>query len=133
MSEFERIHEVAYKCKQLAFLNDVEYIICENVFFSGNAKTGITLSKLQGAIGYVAIELDKQIELLTPSQARKLLMNNGKAKKEEVANFIRENYIDIGEYSDKNVKTKGIKKSSDIYDSLAVAFAWMKKYKLNNK
>lgn len=129
--EFIRIYKIAVKCKELALEYKVDYIICENQFFGTNPKTGLTLSKLLGAVGYIAIESNIPIELITPAQGRKMLMNNGKAKKEEVANFIKENYIDIGEYSDKTIKTKGIQKTSDMYDSMAVGFAFIKKWKLN--
>lgn len=86
-----------------------------------------------GAIIYVCQELEVQFELLTPTQARKILTGDGKLKKDGVAEYIRQNYIDIGEYSDKEIKSKGITKTSDIYDSLAISLAWNKRNKLNEK
>ena len=71
--------------------------------------------------------------MLAPTTTRKILLGDGKAKKEQVANYIRENIIDIGEYSDKENKTKGIKKTSDIYDSICLAFSYLKKYILDRK
>lgn len=133
MDEFHRIHYIVNEIEKLIVDKQIDVIVCENQFFGGNARTGLTLSKLLGAVIYICIKHDRQIELLTPTQARKLLMDNGKAKKEEVAEYIRKEYEDIGEYSDKERKTKGIKKTSDIYDSMAVSFAWLKRYNLNNK
>lgn len=132
-TEFERMYIVANKCKELIEEYDVDYVICENSFFGDNARTGITLARLLGSVAYITIEAEKTLELITPTSARKLLLGNGKSTKEDVCDFIREKYVDIGEYSNKEIKTKGIKKTSDIYDSFAVSFSWLKKYKLNEK
>ena len=82
-----------------------------------------------GAVIYVCRELDVQFELLSPTQARKILTGDGKLKKEQMANYIRENYIDLGEFIDRNCKAK----NSDIYDSFVISLAWLKQYRLNNK
>ena len=132
-TEFERIYIIANEIKELIEVNSVDVVVAENQFFGGNARTGLTLSKLMGAIIYVCQELEVQFELLTPTQARKILTGDGKLKKDGVAKYIRENYIDIGEYSDKEIKTKDIKKTSDIYDSFAISFAWNKQNNLNEK
>ena len=82
-----------------------------------------------GAIIYICMESEVKVELLTPTQARKLLSGDGRLKKEQIANFIRENYIDLGEFSGKAGKGK----NSDLYDSLVVSFAWNKQNNLNEK
>ena len=128
-TEFERIYIIANEIKELIEVNSVDVVVAENQFFGGNARTGLTLSKLMGAIIYVCMESEVKIELLTPTQARKLLSGDGKLKKEQIANFIRENYIDLGEFSDKAGKGK----NSDLYDSLVVSLAWNKQNNLNEK
>ena len=132
-TEFERIYIFANEIIELIEVNSVDVVVIEDQYYSKNPKTGLTLSKLMGAIIYVCQELEVQFELLTPTQARKILTGDGKLKKDGVAKYIRENYIDIGEYSDKEIKTKGIKKTSDIYDSFAISFAWNKQNYLNEK
>ena len=132
-TEQERIHIIAAKVRELIRDYKVDVVVAENQFFGGNAKTGLTLSKLLGAVMYVSIEEGKEVQLLTPSQCRKILLGDGKSTKEDVAQYIRENYIDLGVYSNKKVKTKGIEKNSDLYDSLCVSLAWLKRYKLNEK
>ena len=82
-----------------------------------------------GAVIYVCRELDVQFELLSPTQARKILTGDGKLKKEQMANYIRENYIDLGEFIDRNCKAK----NSDMYDSLVISLAWLKQHKLKDK
>ena len=128
-TEFERIYIIANEIRELIEVNSVDVVVAENQFFGGNARTGLTLSKLMGAIIYVCMESEVKIELLTPTQARKLLSGDGKLKKEQIANFIRENYIDLGEFSDKAGKGK----NSDLYDSLVVSLAWNKQNNLNEK
>lgn len=124
---------IAQKCKKLILKYEVDYVVCENSFFGNNANTGIKLARLLGSVSYVVIEMRKTIELLSPSQARRILAGDGKMTKEQVANYIRENYIDLGEYCNKSVKSKGLKKNTDQYDSLCVSLAWLKKYKLDKK
>ena len=128
-TEFERMQIVANEIKKLIETNSIDVIVVEDQFFAKNPKTGLTLARLMGCIIYVCMEADVKIELLTPTQARKILLGQGKSTKEDVAKFIRENYIDLGEFSDKQGKDK----TSDIYDSLAISLAWNKKNNLNNK
>jgi crossover junction endodeoxyribonuclease RuvC len=128
-TEFERMYIVAKEIKELIEVNSIEVVVVEDQFFAKNPKTGLTLARLMGCIIYICKELEVSIELLTPTQARKILLGVGKSTKEDVAKFIRENYIDIGEFSDKNGKDK----TSDIYDSFVVSLAWNKKNNLNNK
>ena len=128
-TEFERIQIIANEVKEIIEINSVDVVVIEDQYFSKNPKTGLTLSKLMGAIIYICMESEVKIELLTPTQARKLLSGDGKLKKEQIANFIRENYIDLGEFSDKAGKGK----NSDLYDSLVVSLAWNKQNNLNEK
>lgn len=128
-TEFERMQMVANEIKKIIEENNVGTVVVEGQFFSKNGKTGLTLARLMGCIIYVCMELGVKIESLTPTQARKILLGQGKSTKEDVAEFIRENYLDVGEFSDK----QGKKKTSDIYDSLALSLAWNKKNNLNNK
>ena len=109
--------------------NSVNIVVAEDQFFSKNPKTGLTLSRLMGAIIYVCMELEVKLELLSSTNARRILLGNGKGTKSDMANWIRENYIDLGEFIDRGCKAK----NSDKYDSLAVLLAFLKKYKLDKK
>ena len=124
-----RIYKIANKIKELIKEHNVNVAVLENSFFGKNPNTGLKLARLCGAVFYVCVECGVKVEMLAPTTTRKILLGDGKAKKDKVATFIRENHIDVGEYSDK----KGKGKTSDLYDSLALSFAYLKKYKLNNK
>lgn len=119
---------IFYICKELAKLILTYYvskIAIEEQFMARNSKTILSLRKMLGAIMYLVCDMGLELDYLYPTTVRKLLLDNGKAKKEEVAKYIRENIMDLGEYSDKS----GKKKTSDIYDATAIALAYNKKLK----
>ena len=119
---------IFYICKELAkkmIDNKVNRVVIEEQFMARNSKTVLSLRKMLGAIMYLVYEMGLELNYLYPTTVRKLLLNNGKAKKEEVAKYIRGNVIDIGEYSDR----AGKKKTSDIYDATAIVVAYDKKIK----
>lgn len=99
---------------------DVSIIGVENQFISGRTSTIMVLRKLLGAVCRMAYhECKLDIEYIAPTSVKKTITGSGRAKKDEVANIIREKVIDIGEYSDKAGKNK----TSDIYDAIAVALS----------
>ena len=123
---------IFYICKEISkkiINNKVTKIVIEEQFMARNSKTVLSLRKMLGAIMYLIYEMGLELDYIYPTTVRKLVLNNGKAKKEEVAKYIRDNIIDIGEYSDK----AGKKKTSDIYDATAIVIAYDKKLKSKNK
>lgn len=124
-SEDFRICAITDRLKEVIQKYNIECIVLEEQFMSKNSKTVLSLRKMLGSIMYMAIHNKVQVEYLYPSTTRKLLMDNGKARKEDVASYIQENYIDIGEYTDKTGKNK----TSDMYDALALGIAYYKKEK----
>lgn len=130
-SEFERIYTIAIGIKKIIEENSINLVVCEDQYVNFNPKTALTLSRLLGAIIYVCEELKVQIELISPTSARRILLGKGNSTKKDVAFFINENYINLGEYSDKQTKTQ--EKNSDIFDALCVSLAWLKKYILDRK
>lgn len=124
-NEDARIFHICKNLLKIMIDNKVEKVAIEEQFMSKNSRTVLSLRKMLGAIMYAVFDLGIDIDYLYPTTIRKLLLDNGKAKKEEVATYIRKNIIDVGEYSDK----AGKKKTSDIYDAIAVAVADNKKIK----
>ena len=124
---------IANEINKLIKEYDVTVAVLENSYFGKNPNTGLKLARLCGSVFYVCVDNKILIEMIAPTTVRKALLGDGKAKKEQVANYINENIINIGEYSDKEIKSKGIKKTSDIFDSIALSFSYLKKYQLNKK
>lgn len=99
---------------------EIDILAVENQFISPRANTIMILRKLLGAVCRMSYkEYGLEVMYIAPTSVKKFITGSGKAKKDDVAKVIRENYIDIGEYSDST----GKKKTSDIYDAISVAIA----------
>lgn len=125
IDEDERIFYITNELSNIIDRNYITVAVMESQFIGNNAKTGMQLSRLRGSIMYMIKSKGINIKYLTPSEIRKILMNNGSATKEEVAEYIREYYKDdqnvqdLGEFNDKANKSK----NSDIYDALSIGLA----------
>ncbi|HBF6090131.1 TPA: crossover junction endodeoxyribonuclease RuvC, partial [Clostridioides difficile] len=113
--------------QEIITTHNIQIVLVEDQFTSRNSKTILSLRKLLGAIMRTVKLNNIEIEYMYPVSIRKYLMNNGKAKKEEVAAYVRENIIDIGEYIDRTCKAK----TSDIYDAIALGIAYLNKLDTN--
>lgn len=124
-----RIYNICNKCKELIEIYNISKIVVENQYVSINKNTALKLSKLLGAIMYLSQITNCEFDSITPSEARSILIGNGKGTKEDVASYICEYYEDnkiidsIGPYSDKSNKSK----TSDIYDAISIGMAYIKK------
>lgn len=128
-SDEKRMHYIANTLKKLAEEYDISYLAIENTYTGINPKTSTSLARLCGFVCQALMSYKKTIVIgiYMPSTIRKGVIGVGNATKERVANYIRENYIDIGEYSDK--QTKEIEKTSDIYDAIVTGLYMYKKMK----
>ena len=123
MKEEDRICKITNNLKKIIEKYKIEKVVMENQFFGKNPKTLMQLSRLRGAITYMARMMECDLFYLTPAEARKALMGNGSAKKIDIANYIRANIVDLGEFIDDKCKAK----NSDVYDSIAIAIAFLNK------
>lgn len=130
-TEEERLHIIGKKIDELIKEYKVTDVCVEASYKSVNIKTTQQLAKLLGISMYLSVDNDIKVTTVNPSTARKSILGNGSAKKEDVAKYIQNNYWDIGEYSDK--QTKSIKKTSDVYDSMLLGLWFLKQHKLNEK
>lgn len=128
-NEDNRIYYIASTINELIKQYNIDTICIENQYIGRNPKTGLTLSKAKGSVVYVGLDNNVDIHYLQPTKIRKLLNNKGGSDKELISLYIRRNYIDIGEFSDKTGKSK----TSDIYDAIGVAIAFMKINGINIK
>ena len=123
-----RVNEIVVKLFYIAEKYHVKHIILEDGFLGANAKTGIQLATLRGAIIGVFKFNKYNVHHMLPAQIRKLLGCGGNAKKEQVAQEIIKLYLNndklnaIGPYSDKQNKNK----TSDIYDAISIGLAFIK-------
>ncbi|MCC0662483.1 crossover junction endodeoxyribonuclease RuvC [Clostridioides sp. ZZV15-6597] len=122
-TEDERMCHICNAIQEIITSHNIQIVLVEDQFTSRNSKTILSLRKLLGAIMRTVKLNNIEIEYMYPVSIRKYLMNSGKAKKEEVAVYVRENIIDIGEYIDRTCKAK----TSDIYDAIALGIAYLNK------
>ncbi|EOY7170407.1 crossover junction endodeoxyribonuclease RuvC [Clostridioides difficile] len=126
-TEDERMCHICNTIQELIITYNIQIVLVEDQFTSRNSKTILSLRKLLGSIMRTVKLNNIEIEYMYPVSIRKYLMNSGKAKKEEVAAYVRENIIDIGEYIDRTCKAK----TSDIYDAIALGIAYLNKLNTN--
>ncbi|HBF2862347.1 TPA: crossover junction endodeoxyribonuclease RuvC [Clostridioides difficile] len=126
-TEDERMCYICNTIQEIITTHNIQIVLVEDQFTSRNSKTILSLRKLLGAIMRTVKLNNIEIEYMYPVSIRKYLMNSGKVKKEEVAIYVRENIIDIGEYVDRTCKAK----TSDIYDAIALGIAYLNKLNTN--
>ena len=127
-SEDERIYYLCTIIDELSRKYNITDFVIEDQFIGNNARTGLTLSKVKGAVIFIAMKNKAHIHHLKPTEVRKYLMNMGSASKQRVASYIKENYYDVGDFEDKYNK----RKTDDMYDALACGIALLKKLKYLN-
>lgn len=130
-TEEERLYIIGKRIDELIKEYDVTDICVEASYKSVNVRTTQQLSRLLGVSMYLSVDNNINITTVNPSTARKSILGNGSAKKEEVCFYIQDNHWNIGEYSDKQTKT--VQKTSDVYDSMLLGLWFLKQHKLNNK
>lgn len=107
--------------------NNIKIVLMEDIYGSKNVKTLITLARLSGRIEECLIALGCEVLYMKTSSVRSKLIN-GKCSKEDIANFIIDNFKEnkkireLGVFNDRQCKGK----NSDIYDSIANLISYFK-------
>lgn len=130
-SEDKRIYYLCNIIDELTKKYNITDYVIEDQYIGNNPRTGLTLSKVKGAVIYIGMNNNIKIHHMKPTEVRMHLMGNGRGNsgKKAVAEYIREKYYDIGEFEDKYNK----RKTDDMYDALACGIALLKKLKYLNK
>ena len=104
----------------------IDKIVIENTFVGGNNSISMSLKKLVGVVSRVCYLHGIVPIYMLASQWRKILNIKGKKNEKKILTYeyVKENIIDIGE-----LKSTGKDKNEDIYDSLAIGYEYLKKYK----
>lgn len=125
----ERIHSVCRKLFEEARKYPIAHIILEDGYIGNNAKTGLQLASLRGALIEIFTWYGYKVHHMKPTEIRSMFAQKGNASKEDIANAIRAFYgedstliAEIGPYSDKQNKSK----TSDIYDAISIGLAYIR-------
>ncbi|CEQ01594.1 Holliday junction resolvase [[Clostridium] sordellii] len=129
VSEDERLYYLACRLDEITKKHNITDFIIEDQYIGCNPKTGLTLSKVKGAIIYIGKHNGVNIHHLKPTEVRANLFKRGGSDKEMVARYIRNTYYDAGEFSKKYNKFK----TDDLYDALGCAIAYCNKSKIRVK
>lgn len=121
----DTILEIAIELLTIAEKHEVSYIGLEDGFGGINVKTSIQLARVRQ--GIITLLRFHQLDVfsLSPSEIRMHLMNNGSAKKEEVASCIQRLFPEclpvreLGPFCDRSCRAK----NSDEYDAIAAGLA----------
>lgn len=127
VSEDERLYYLACRLDEITQKHNITDYIIEDQYIGVNARTGLTLSKVKGAIIYIGKHNGVNIHHLKPTEVRSNLFKRGGSDKEMVARFIKNSYYDAGEFCNKYNKHK----TDDLYDALACAIAFCNKNKIH--
>lgn len=118
-NDLQRLKHITDEIEKIAIQNKIKIAALEDSIPVKSSRSVMQLNILKGEL-IRALQMNQiDIDLIFPSSVKKLVTGNGRATKEDVAKYIQENYIDIGEYSDKQGKNK----TSDIYDAISIAIA----------
>lgn len=129
-TEDDRVLKICNKLLIFCELYNIKTSIMESQYYTVNAQTTMQLSRLRGAIMYALRNNDITLSYMLPTEIRKILLNKGSAKKEEVAKKVQElckgnPNVNLGEFNDKSNK----KKNSDMYDAISIGLSYIKKIK----
>lgn len=122
-NDLDRLKHIADEIQLIINEHEIEYAVIEDSVPAKHSRSVMQLNILKGEVIRTLTLNFIPVGLIFPSSVKKLVTGNGKASKEEVAEYIRANYIDCGEYNDSQSK----RKTSDIYDAISIAIAWSKK------
>lgn len=137
-SEDLRLNYICNEIENLIKINKINIVLMEEQYVGQNKKVGLLLRKLLGASMRTAeynkcgttylqattvrkyLDIKPRTKTVTDNTGREKI-SNIKVNKEDVALYIKNNVIDIGEYNDGT----GKKKTSDIYDAIALGVAYI--------
>lgn len=89
-----------------------DLIAVEMLFFANNAKTAFAVGQARGVVLLAAAQANIEVAEIAPLRLKKVLLGDGKAKKKDVQNFIKE-YFHL----------EKIPKPDDAADAIAIALS----------
>lgn len=111
-SEGQKLEHIYEELNRLFNTIKPDLVAVEMIFFANNAKTAFSVGQARGVVLLVAAQLDIELVEIAPLRLKKILLGNGKAKKKDVQNFVK-NYFGL----DK------VPKPDDAADAIAIALS----------
>lgn len=89
-----------------------DIIAVEMLFFARNVTTAFSVGQARGVVLLVAAQANVQVQEIAPLKLKKVLLGNGKAKKRDVQNFVKDYF-----------KLEKAPKPDDAADAVAIALS----------
>lgn len=83
-----RLRRLRREVRELVKKYNPQVMVVEELFFAQNAKTAMLVSQAMGAI-IMACSRNMGAEMISPAEAKKSLVSNGRAKKKEVQKKVK--------------------------------------------
>ncbi len=115
-----RLKEIACDLQMLVEKFEPDFAAVEELYFSKNVKTAISVAQARGVILQKLTELNIPLASYNPLQVKQALCSDGKAKKEQIQTMVQ-----------MLLRTDHIPKPDDAADALAIALTHG--HCLNNK
>lgn len=84
-----RIFTIASSVKKIASDNGCVFCAMEEIFFSKNISSAISVAKVIGAITFAMGELEIGVRLFTPPQIKQAVVGTGSADKRQIEEMVR--------------------------------------------
>jgi crossover junction endodeoxyribonuclease RuvC len=119
---YDRLASICDKLKEVLARTKPDTAVVEDLFFSKNARSALTLGHIRGALIVTLSNAGLRIRELTPLEIKKGLTGYGRAEKPQVGEMVR---IILG--------LKEIPAPADASDALAAAIAYSLKSDFENR
>ncbi|MEF3245453.1 MAG: crossover junction endodeoxyribonuclease RuvC [Caldisericaceae bacterium] len=113
----ERLKIIYLSIKNILEEYPIDFVAIEKIFFNTNLKTVVSVSEARGIILLAAEEYGKKVYEYTPLEAKKNILGNGRATKQEIQISLKQ-----------ILNLEKIPKPDDAADAIAIALCHIYSY-----
>lgn len=84
-----RIKKIYYKIKELIEKHNPHEVVIEEIFFSKNVRSALTVSKVHGMVAITTALMGLELYEYTPLQIKQATVGNGRAEKHQVQSMVK--------------------------------------------
>ena len=84
-----RIKKIYYKIKELIEKYNPHEVVIEEIFFSKNVRSALTVSKVHGMVAITVALMGLELYEYTPLQIKQAIVGNGRAEKYQVQSMVK--------------------------------------------
>jgi crossover junction endodeoxyribonuclease RuvC len=84
-----RIKKIYYKIKEIIEKYNPHEVVIEEIFFSKNVRSALTVSKVHGMVAITVALMGLELYEYTPLQIKQAIVGNGRAEKYQVQSMVK--------------------------------------------